>query len=61
MMSTKCTRKFAEIEGFKLHLYDDFGGSPAVEVWMNDAHAILLVSKEELDSLDKQLTGKQNG
>lgn len=54
-MSTKVTYKFAEIKDFKLHLYDDFGGSPAIEIWMNDAHAKLPISKEELESLKKQL------
>lgn len=55
-MSTKTTRKFAQIDNFSLHLYDDFAGSPAIEIWMNGAHAKLPISQEKLDSLDKQLS-----
>jgi hypothetical protein len=54
-MSTKITKKYAEINNFKLHLYEDFAGPSAIEIWMNEAHAKLPISQEELESLKKQL------
>jgi hypothetical protein len=54
-MSTKTTRKYANTKVFTLHLYDDFGGPPALYIRVNTAEVKIPLSKEELEDINKQL------
>jgi len=56
-MSTKTTIKYVDTRHFSMHLYEDFAGSPGLKIRVNNSRTTILLSKDELDDIVKQLEG----
>ena len=54
-MKTQTTKKFITTKAFTLHLYDDITEPPTIYIRLNDEEITILLSKEELESINKQL------
>jgi hypothetical protein len=54
-VKTQTTKKFITTKAFTLHLYDDITEPPTIYIRLNDEEITILLSKEELESINKQL------